>query len=141
VPFTVLLCAAPQGSGRWALRWGHPSATTSEASPNRTPTPVAERDAAPAGALVMSAGGERRPPLGTPSGGDGERRHPAALPTHLWRAPHYPIADVGVIGGGHIPMPGEGSRADHGMLCLDEPPAFNRHGLEVLWRPLEEGVL
>jgi hypothetical protein len=60
---------------------------------------------------------------------------------HPCRAPHHTISDVGLIGGGHIPLPGEVSRAHHGILFLGERPEFTRHGLEVLRQPLGEGVL
>jgi predicted ATPase with chaperone activity len=39
--------------------------------------------------------------------------------TRPCRAPHHTIADVSVIGGGQIPMPGEVSRAHRPSLDLD----------------------
>jgi magnesium chelatase family protein len=55
----------------------------------------------------------------------------AFVTTHLFRAPHHTIAEVGVIGGGQLPTPGEVSLAHHGILFLDELPEFKRHVLEV----------
>ena len=65
----------------------------------------------------------------------------AVVATRPCRAPHHTIADVGLIGGGQVPMPGEVSRAHHGILFLDELPEFRRHVLEVLRQPLEESLI
>jgi Magnesium chelatase, subunit ChlI len=67
-------------------------------------------------------------------------RRPAVVTSRPCRAPHQPIADVGRIGGGQVPTPGEVSLAHHGVLFLDELPECRRHGLEVLRQPLEKGI-
>jgi magnesium chelatase family protein len=57
----------------------------------------------------------------------------ALVTTRQFRAPHHTISDVGLIGGGHIPMPGEVSLAHNGVLFVSV------QGGEALRRPRRTG--
>jgi len=118
---------------------------------------------------IAAAGGHNLIMVGPPGTGKSmlAKRLPTILPTMTWdetlattaiysvagltvqgdglirarpfRAPHHTISNVGLVGGGTHPRPGEVSLAHHGVLFLDELPEFHRDALEALRQPLEDG--
>ena len=61
--------------------------------------------------------------------------------TRPCRAPYQAMPDVGWVGGGQVPLPGEVSQALKSMVSLDELPNCQPHILKMLRQPLETGMV
>ena len=109
-----LLLIGPPGSGKTLL---------ARTIPNLLP-PLDDRDAL-AATVVASVAGE---------GPIDRLRRDAPV-----RAPHHTLSYAAMVGGGPRLSPGEVTRADNGVLFLDELPEFSRDVLEALRQPLEDG--
>jgi hypothetical protein len=64
----------------------------------------------------------------------------AFVATRPFRSPHHTFSDIGLLGGGANPAPGEISVALHGVMFLNELPEFRRSTLEVLRQPSKTGA-
>ncbi len=109
-----LLLVGPPGTGKTLL---------ARTIPGLLP-PLDDRDAL-AATVIASAAGEG--PI------DSLRR---IAPV---RTPHHTLSYAAMVGGGPRMSPGEVTRADNGVLFLDELPEFGRDVLEALRQPLEDG--
>jgi len=67
-------------------------------------------------------------------------RAPAVGPRPPFRSPHHSATPAAILGGGSgVPVPGELTLADGGVLFLDELAEFPVHLLDTLRQPIEEG--
>ncbi len=69
-------------------------------------------------------------------------RAPRDGPRPPVRCPHHSATPAAILGGGSgVPVPGEATLADRGVLFLDELAEFPPHLLDSLRQPLEGGVV
>jgi magnesium chelatase family protein len=69
-------------------------------------------------------------------------RTPRLSPRPPLRSPHHSATPAAILGGGSgVPVPGELTLADRGVLFLDELAEFPPYVLDSLRQPIEEGVV
>jgi Magnesium chelatase, subunit ChlI len=136
-PSAVLAHGGAAGTLR--RRGGHTSGGTTAEASQATSTPLMARLLASLLPELTPADAIETTPIPHVAGLTGARA--ACVTTRPFRAPHHPISDVGLIGGGQVPQPGEVSLAHHGVLVLDELSECRRHVLEVRRQPLEESII
>lgn len=68
----------------------------------------------------------------------GSLRVDALASERPYRAPHNTTSASGLVGGGAYPFPGEATRANDGVLFLDQLEDFSTRSLESLCAPLED---
>jgi magnesium chelatase family protein len=69
-------------------------------------------------------------------------RQPRTSDRPPFRSPHHSATPAAILGGGSgVPVPGELTLADRGVLFLDELAEFPPHLLDSLRQPIEEGVV
>ncbi|GAA4365146.1 YifB family Mg chelatase-like AAA ATPase [Paeniglutamicibacter cryotolerans] len=113
-----LLLTGPPGAGKTMLAERLPSLLPDLSDKQAMETTAVHSLASGAGALNKLI---RRPPF---------------------ESPHHSASMAAIIGGGAgIPRPGAASRANHGILFLDEAPEFTARTLDALRQPLESGTL